>query len=942
MSTNLGATAAMNTSIDSSINSAAADTLGFGVERKFAWPKLPSRRDPRVAVVSCLTLYVIIGITLLGFNRSFEQIGLMVLVGCSFELALTRLIHQRWIFPISAIITAIGLGILANGAHGLWLPLIPVLISLASKYIITFDGKHIFNPSLFGLLVATIVSAGMISPSPAYQWGGDGYVAIIAFIVTLALLLFVARIQRSVLILSFLGFYLITLAIRAYYTQWHVPAETIILGTLVTPAFYLFTFFMITDPMTSPKSWQGQLLMAFSICVIDLYLHTQESLSTLFKAGFLYFSAVFLFRHGRALLANPVGVFERVRGAFRRISIALGVTCFSLLPILAGSHTLSSTVAGFYLEEIEAEHAGIYTMPGDVLEQVDARIAHVAKWVLSVGDAVAVADVNNDGLQDMFLTYPLKDNASRAALYLNQGDFQFVRQPVPAITAIAESYQTLGIPSGALWLDIDNDSDQDLLLLVSFGKSRLLLNQLTEQGELAFKDVSEQWGLDENTVSVSANGIDIDRDGYLDLMIGNVSPVYLADYEEPTLFNVFNLPKAEYENDRRMLNFMHRSWGNANNGGDNVVFRNHGSQLEKLDNQQLGMTATRWTLDIATGDLNQDGWTDLYMANDFGRDQLFLNRGDGSFHEVRGRLSGELGKDTYKGMNATMADLDGNGELDIYVSNVHAPLQAEGSLLWLNQGNVDLRGYRAFEDAAMGRNMLNENRFGWGAAVADLNLDGRPDLLQANGMIDDSYDDQYEGCPDYWYWNDRIALTGPDIHGYADRWADVRGRCIFPDQLNRVYLNEGRYFVDVADQVGWTQKGESRGVATVDLDNDGDLDVLVTGQFDPVRIYRNSANSKTGSNPSWIGLSLVGNGRTCNRDAVGTRVSIAPLESSDQAVMVQEKQLSNGFHAQGDSRLVFGLGTQDGPVLVKVLWCGKEHATYTLSDLKRYHRLEQY
>lgn len=936
MSIDLGVLSAMNTSIDTSVNTGAVDSLGLGAATKFAWPKLPSRRDPRVAVVSCLTLYVFIGITLLGFNRSFEQIGLMVVVACAFELALTRLIYRKWIFPISAIITAIGLGILANGAHGLWLPLIPVIISLASKYVITFDGRHVFNPSLFGLLVATVVSAGMISPSPAYQWGGDGYVALIAFIITLAILLFVARIQRTVLILSFLGFYFITLTIRAYYTQWHVPAETIILGTLVTPAFYLFTFFMITDPMTSPKSWQGQLLMAFSICVIDLYLHTQESLSTLFKAGFLYFSAVLLWRHGRALIKNPAGIMERTRGASRRISISLGITICALLPIMGASHTLSSAVADFYMEQIDAEHAGIHTVPGNVLNEVDPRIAHVAKWVLSVGDAVAVADVNNDGFQDIFLTYPLKDDASRAALYLNQGNLTFVRQPIPVIDAIAKNYRTEGIPSGALWLDIDNDLDQDLLLLVSFGKSRLLLNQLNDLGELKFEDASEHWGLNEYTVSVSANGIDIDRDGNLDLIVGNVSPIYLPDYEEPTFFNVFNLPKAEFEGDRRMLNFMHRSWGNANNGGENVLFHNIGGQLLKLDNQQLGMTATRWTLDIATGDLNQDGWTDLYMANDFGRDQLFLNQGDGSFSEIKGYLSGELGKDTYKGMNATMADLDGNGELDIYVSNVHAPLQAEGSLLWLNHGNADLRGHRAFEDAAMGRNILNENRFGWGAAAADLNLDGRPDLLQANGMIDDSYDDQYEGCPDYWYWNDRIALTGPDIHGYADRWADVRGRCIFPDQLNRVYLNEGRYFVDVAEQVGWTQRGESRGIATVDLDNDGDLDVLVTGQFDPVKIYRNTVSGK-----NWVGLKLVGNGRTCNRDAVGSRVTVTPVQADAEAVVVQEKHLSNGFHAQGDSRLVFGLGQIDGPVIVEINWCGIERSQYTLHDIKRYHRLEQ-
>src|SRR5713101_2942484 len=102
---------------------------------------------------------------------------------------------------------------------------------------------------------------------------------------------------------------------------------------------------------------------------------------------------------------------------------------------------------------------------------------------------------------------------------------------------------------------------------------------------------------------------------------------------------------------------------------------------------------------------------------------------------------------------------------------------------------------------------------GIGRIIGVVHHSVRLDIVQANGMVDNSYDPIYPGCPDYWYWNDKIALTHPDVHGHADRWADLRGRCIFSHELNRVYLNRGNHFVDVAKNVGWTRRGNSRGIA---------------------------------------------------------------------------------------------------------------------------------
>ncbi len=153
----------------------------------------------------------------------------------------------------------------------------------------------------------------------------------------------------------------------------------------------------------------------------------------------------------------------------------------------------------------------------------------------------------------------------------------------------------------------------------------------------------------------------------------------------------------------------------------------------------MGMPETHWSLAVSTVDFNRDGWTDLYVANDFGPDDVYLNEGGVRFRRVAGRLFGEIGRDTYKGMNASVADFDRNGWLDVYVSNVHHSLQAEGSLPWMVGPGRDAFT-PAFRDEATFRGALNERRFGWGAAAGDLDNDGWPDLVQANGMVDDRLD----------------------------------------------------------------------------------------------------------------------------------------------------------------------------------------------------------
>jgi Na+-translocating ferredoxin:NAD+ oxidoreductase RnfD subunit len=890
------------------------------------WHRFPKAGDPRLAVLAILVAYIALGITLLGFNRSPAQILVAVASAVALDMALHRVLRGgEPLFPLSALITGLSLSILVNYAHGLAYALVPVFLAIGSKYVFTFRGRHLYNPALFGVAASLLLGDGMLSDSPAYQWGGTH--AVVAFVVTLGLLLFVLRVRRGTLIVSFLLFYFAALAVRAWLTRWHMPFETWFMGALSSPAFFLFTFFMITDPQTSPDSRRGQLLMAFGIVAIDFLLHLKFTLSTHFFAAFICASLRLAWLHGRALLEGWKATAARLRYAAPRWALVallggIGLTSHQSLTAREGMFDVD-----FRLVEVDT---GITGRPSDVLERVDPRIRHVAKWLLSVGDAVAVADVDNDGLPDLFLTHSLKDPRDRTALYRNRGELRFERVPMPQLDELALHPERHGLPSGALFLDYDGDGDQDLLVLVGWGAPVLLRNRLAEDGRLAFEDVTRAAGLADYTVSVAANALDIDRDGRLDLVIGNAMSPLLRAYSPPRPFNVFELPQPEFAGDRRMFDFMHRTWHDAANGGGVVAYFGRPGGFTRADAAALGVHEKRWTIAIGAGDLNGDGWPDLYLANDFGPDQLLLNRNGTHFAAVKGNLVGEIGRDTYKGMNASFGDLDGDGRLDIYVSNVHHRLQAEGSLLWMNRGGNSAAGW---VDQAVQKNALNEKRFGWGGAIGDLDRDGRLDILQANGMVDNSYDPYYPGCPDYWYWNDKVALTHPDVHGHADRWADLRGCCIFPAELNRVYLNRGRAFVDVASRVGWEQPGNARGIALADLDNDGDLDVVVTHQFQPAKVYRNDSAPK-----GWIGLALEGNGRECNRDAVGTRVRVL---AGQLAAQVREVHAANGFSAQSDRRLLVGLGAYRGPAEVSIQWCGSSERQVVVLETGRYHALRQ-
>ncbi|MBC7541905.1 MAG: RnfABCDGE type electron transport complex subunit D, partial [Candidatus Sericytochromatia bacterium] len=390
----------------------------------------PSASDPRWPFAGTLTLYAILGTTLLGFNRNPLQILMTILIGCLLDMGLAWSIRGQRIIPLSAWISCTSIALLLNYSHNYYMLLLPVLITVGSKYVLTFKGRHVFNPSMFGVAISLLCANELITAAPAYQWGGS--LAISAFILMVALSLFAFKIRKGALIVSFLVFYTLQTALRAWIMRHHLPPETLFLGTLTSAPFFIFTFYMITDPQTSPKTPKGQIIFAFVLTCVDLVLHKYESVFTFFYAALIMASGKFLFLHLREIYRE--GLFQRLRTALfnPRQGRAFGLVG-GLAAIMAGAYVLNSKPAvsavaiGFQFENIPPAQSGIHTTMGNALNEVDPRLRHIAKWLLSVGDAVAVGDFDGDGRQDLFFTFPMKQHADRNALYRNLGGFRFER-----------------------------------------------------------------------------------------------------------------------------------------------------------------------------------------------------------------------------------------------------------------------------------------------------------------------------------------------------------------------------------------------------------------------------------------------------------------------------------------------------------------------------------
>ncbi|MBR9922264.1 MAG: VCBS repeat-containing protein [Bacteroidetes bacterium] len=521
------------------------------------------------------------------------------------------------------------------------------------------------------------------------------------------------------------------------------------------------------------------------------------------------------------------------------------------------------------------------------------------------GGGVAIGDINNDGLPDIYFTANFLPNR----LYLNKGDMVFEDITENSGTGGDKAWST-----GVALADVNGDGFLDIYVCNSGDiegdnkQNELFINQ----GDNTFLEQAEAFGLADRGYSTHAAFFDYDKDGDLDCYLLNNS--YQA-------IGSFNLRKSARPQRDPV-------------GGDKL-FRNDGGTFTDVS-EEAGIygSVIGFGLGVTVGDLNRDGWPDIYVSNDFfERDYIYMNQGDGTFTE---ELEKQIRSISAASMGADLGDIDNDGFPDLFVTEM------------LPEGDDRLKTKTTFENwdrhqygfnngyhYQFTRNMLqlnNQNKtfsdigrlagvhatdWSWGALILDLNNDGLRDIYVANGIYQDLTDQDYI----QFISNEetiKMITSGKEV----DYKALVDA--IPSEQIpNYAFVNKGDLqFENMAEAWGLATPSHSNGSAYGDLDKDGDLDLVVNNVNMPCFVYRNETNDQL-PDLHYLRVRLQGEG--LNPFGVGATVSI----QAGDLQLYQEQFPTRGFQSSMDYVMHFGLGEHQTIDQLQVIWPDGSVSTQT-------------
>ncbi len=509
-----------------------------------------------------------------------------------------------------------------------------------------------------------------------------------------------------------------------------------------------------------------------------------------------------------------------------------------------------------------------------------------------MGGGVAAGDINNDGLVDLFFTGNMVSNK----LYLNKGDLKFEE--------ISESAGVSGDDrwfTGVTMADVNNDGFLDIYCSVAgkFGPKENLL--YINNGDGTFSEKAEEYGIADIGNSVQATFFDYDMDGDLDLYVANYPPTKFNAPNKFYLFKMENLSDVESDN----------------------LYRNDGGTFTKVT-EEAGLRSFGLTLSATAADLNEDGWPDLYISNDFSTpDYLYINNQDGTFREVVKQATRQT---SFYGMGVDIADYNNDGFLDILQVDMDAKSNRRAKanmasmnpkLFWstVNTGfhyqymhntlqtntGVFEEGIPQFSNTSRLAG-ISSTDWSWGALFADLDNDGWKDVFISNGT--------------------RREVNNRDYFKELGKVSNQKDSLLaktleMPSEKidNFVYRNKGDLtFERVNEDWGIEFKGFSNGAVYVDLDNDGALEIVTNNIDDYAAVFKN--NNPNSNNF----LNVQFNGPEKNKNGIGTRVYL----SDSRKNQMQELTLTRGFQSSVAPELHFGVGQTKTIEEVKVVWPDKK------------------
>lgn len=512
------------------------------------------------------------------------------------------------------------------------------------------------------------------------------------------------------------------------------------------------------------------------------------------------------------------------------------------------------------------------------------------------GGGVAAGDFNNDGLIDIYFTANQQENK----LYLNKGGFSF--EDVTETAGVGGKSGENHWATGVTVEDINGDGWLDIYVCYVHGYRNLQGgNQLfINNGDGTFTEQAEHFGLDAHTYAQQASFFDYDQDGDLDMYLLNHAVHTPESYKPGTLRSV-----------RDSL------------AGDRLYENRNGFFLDVSEKAGIYGGAMSYGLSSSIGDVNGDHYPDIYVANDFHEnDYLYYNQGDGTFREG---IKTSMGHTTKFSMGSDMADINNDGLLDIIAldmkpgddrilkmslapdpynifqlkNNFGYHYQFPRNMLQVNRGNLT-DSTACFSDLAE-QYRIDATDWSWGALLADFDLDGRKDLFITNGIPRRPNDLDFINFTSNEHYK-------PDSLGYQS----VISMMPEGQAANAAFKNTGGGFEEVSAAWGLGLVGCSNGAAYADLDNDGDLDLIVNNLNKPASVYRNTVSETTGR--SFLTIKLKGPEN--NPLGVGARVIIETAEGKQ----VQECAPVRGWLSSVPHQLHFGLGGATTIDKLEVTW----------------------